>query len=112
MKKFVLFLSCCLLICFLAACQKEINSITDFPKFSDMTQDGTESINVEFDVGGDCYEFIIEDEEAINEVMEIIFTLEFSKGHTEPLFPGVNTRITIHQGGEGVQYVCSIYSAR
>lgn len=98
MKKFAWISVVCVCMCLFVSCQKEINSITDFSKFSDMTQDGTESIDVKFDIGGDYFEFIIEDEKEINAVMEIIFSLEFSKGHTEPLSPGSNTRLTVNQG--------------
>ena len=101
MKKIVWLSMICVLMGLLVACAddaKIYTHINEFPRFSNMTQDGTESIDVKFDIGGESCEFIIEDENDIKAVMEIIFSLEFSKGHAEPLAPGDNTSITINQG--------------
>ena len=49
MKKiFSLVFTFILFVC-LVGCAKEVNSITDFSKFADMTQDGTNKIEVTFD---------------------------------------------------------------
>lgn len=98
MKKVILFLSCCLLTCLLVACQKEINSITDFSQFSDMTQE-TDRVEVEFDNNsGVPFYFTIDNQEAVDEVMTIIFSATFIDRGEENLFAGDNTSIKIIQG--------------
>ena len=102
MKKITLLPIICLMLCLTAACAehtKIYTNINEFATFSEMTQDGTDSISVKFDHDdGDYYEFIIEDENNIEEIMSIIFSLKFSEGSTHPIPPGNNTRIIINQG--------------
>ena len=59
---------------------KEINTITDFSKFADMTRDGTVKIDVTFDnYSGYPFYFTIEYQEDIDEIMDIIFSSSFTK---------------------------------
>ena len=63
---------------------KEITTITDFTKFSDMKRE-TDKIEVEFDnYSGSPFYFSIEAQEDIDEIMDIIFSASFTKMGTEP----------------------------
>lgn len=76
---------------------KEINTITDFSKFSDMTRE-TDRIEVEFDnYSGYPFYFTIEDPEDIETIMDIIFSSSFTKMGKE-VNAGDHTSITIIQG--------------
>ena len=76
---------------------REINTITDFSKFSDMTRQ-TERIEVEFDnYSGAPYYFTIEKQEDIDEIMDIIFSSSFTRLGKE-MNAGDHTSITIVQG--------------
>lgn len=98
MKKTIsLILAFILLMC-LAGCAKEINTITDFSKFADMTKDGTNKIEVIFDNhSGEPFYFDIEDQEDIEDIMDIIFASSFGSKQKE-VNPSDNTSITIIQG--------------
>ena len=86
-----------LLLC-LVGCAKEVNTITDFSKFSDMTQDGTDKIEVTFDNhSGAPFYFAVEDQEDIDEIMDIIFALSFEQ-MKQDVNGGSNTSIKIIQG--------------
>ena len=85
-----------LVIC-LVSCEKEINDITDFSKFSDITRE-TDRIEVTFDnYSGYPFYFTIEDREDIDEIMDIIFTSSFTKIGDE-MNGGDHTSIKIFQG--------------
>lgn len=76
---------------------KEINSITDFSKLSDMTRE-TDKIDVEFDnYSGSPFYFTIEKQDDIDEIMDIIFSSSFTKMGKE-MNSGDHTSITIIQG--------------
>lgn len=86
-----------ILFCFVG-CAKEVNTITDFSKFSDMTQDGTDKIEVTFDnYSGYPFYFTIEAQEDIEEIMDIIFSSSFTKMKKE-VNGGDHTSIKIIQG--------------
>lgn len=77
---------------------KEINTITDFSKFADMTRDGTVKIDVTFDnYSGYPFYFTIEDQEDIDEIMDIIFSSSFTKMESE-MNGGDHTSLKIIQG--------------
>ena len=60
--------------------EKEVNTITDFSKFADMTKNGTDKIEVTFDnYSGSPYYFTVEDKEDIDEIMNCIFSSSFAK---------------------------------
>ena len=77
--------------------EKEVNTITDFSKFSDMTKDGTDKIDVTFDNNtGVPFYFTIEEKEHIDEIMNIIFSSSFEK--CGEMNDGSHTSIKIIQG--------------
>ncbi len=77
--------------------KKEVNTITDFSKFSDMTKDDTDKIEVTFDNhSGSPFYFTIEDKEDIDEIMNIIFSSSFDK--CGEMNDGSHTSIKIIQG--------------
>lgn len=85
-----------LLVCS-TACTREIKTINDFSKFSDMTRK-TDKIEVTFDnYSGYPFYFTIEDREDIDEVMDIIFESSFNKMEEE-VNGGDHTSIKIIQG--------------
>lgn len=91
---------CIVIFCIaLQACsQSKIEKITDIPRFSEMTQDGTEKINVEFDNNtGEPFYFTIEDDATITEIIGMIFDAELENKGKE-LYDGDNTYITVIQG--------------
>ena len=76
---------------------KIVNTITDFSKFSGMTRT-TDKINVEFDnYSGYPFYFTIEEQNDIDEIMDFIFSSEFTKMQKEAN-AGDHTSITIIQG--------------
>ena len=101
MKKiFSLVFTFILFVCLVGSvgCAKEVNSITDFSKFADMTQDGTDKIEVTFDnYSGYPFYFTIEKREDIDEIMHIIFSSSFTKMEKE-LNGGDHTSMRIIQG--------------
>ena len=77
--------------------KKEVNTITDFSRFSDMTKEGTEKIEVTFDNhSGSPFYFTIKDKEDIDEIMNIIFSSSFEK--CGEMNDGSHTSIKIIQG--------------
>ncbi len=104
MKKLIAFVLALVCVLGLVSCvsgnnenEKEVNTITDFSKFADMTRE-TDKIDVEFDnYSGYPFYFTIEDQEDIEEIMDIIFSASFTKMGTEPN-AGDHTSITIIQG--------------
>ena len=77
--------------------EKEVNTITDFSKFADMTKDGTDKIEVTFDNhSGYPFYFTVEDKEDIDEVMNIIFSSSFDR--CSETNDGSHTSIKIIQG--------------
>ena len=91
-----------LLVCSVG-CSKEVNTITDFSKFSDMTQDGTDKIEVTFDnYSGSPFYFTIEDQEDVDEIMNIIFSSSFNKMEKEAN-GGDHTSMKIIQGEKEYQ---------
>ena len=75
MKKLIAFVLTLVCLLSLVGCAKEINTITDFSKFADMTKDGTDKIEVTFDNNtGTPFYFTIEEKEDIDEIMDIIFS--------------------------------------
>ena len=77
--------------------EKEVNTITDFSRFADMTKDGTDKIEVTFDNhSGSPFYFTIEDKENIDEIMDIIFSSSFDK--CGEMNDGSHTSIKIIQG--------------
>lgn len=98
MKKAISLVLVFILIACLVGCAKEVNTITDFSDFSDMTKDGTEKIEVTFDNhSGYPFYFTIEDREDIDEIMSIIFASSFEKRGKE-INDGSHTSIKIIQG--------------
>lgn len=86
-----------LLLC-LFGCTKKINTITDFSKFYDMTQYGTDKIEVTFDnYSGSPFYFTVEQQEDIDEIMDIIFSSSFTKMGKE-MNGGDHTSMKIIQG--------------
>ena len=104
MKKLIVFVLTLVCVLGLFSCdgvnnesEKAINTITDFSKFSDMTKDGTDKIEVTFDnYSGYPFYFTIEDKENIDEIMDIIFSSSFDK--CGEMNDGSHTSITIVQG--------------
>ncbi len=103
MKKFLfaaisVALGCTLLLSF-AGCSKDLSSIREIERFSDM-QDWADKIEVDFDNGTqDGYSFTITDEEEIAEIMRIIFNTSLSYGGKENEIPPMgNTFLTVYQG--------------
>lgn len=93
----------CVYICFFAVfftgCAKEINTITDFSKYMDMTTE-TDKIEVTFDnYSGFPFYFTIEDKEDIDAIMNIIFSSSFENRGSES-FAADNTTICIVQGNK------------
>ena len=97
MKKiFALFIFFTLMLS-LIGCEKEINSISDFSKFSGMTKE-TDRIEVTFDnYSGYPFYFTIEDREDLDEIMDIIFSSSFNKMKDE-VNGGDHTSLKIIQG--------------
>ena len=98
MKKTLSLVLVFILLACLVGCSKEVNTITDFSKFSDMTQDGTDRIEVTFDnYSGSPFYFTIEDQEDIDEIMNIIFNDTF-ENMGEEVNDGNHSSIRIIQG--------------
>lgn len=98
MKKLIAFVLTLVCLLSLVGCAKEINTITDFSKFADMTKDGTDKIEVTFDNNtGTPFYFTIEDKEDIDEIMDIIFSASFEQMREE-VNGGSHTSIKILQG--------------
>ena len=84
MKKALSLILTFILLACLVSCSKEVNTITDFSKFADMTKDGTDKIEVTFDnYSGYPFYFTIENQEDIDEIMDIIFSSSFTKMEKE-----------------------------
>ena len=104
MKKLIAFVLALVCVLGLVSCvsgsnenEKEVNTITDFSKFADMTKDGTDKIEVTFDnYSGSPFYFTIEDKENIDEIMDIIFSSSFDK--CGEMNDGSHTSIKIIQG--------------
>ena len=104
MKKLIVFVLALVCVLGLVSCvsgnnenEKEVNTITDFSKFADMTKDGTDKIEVTFDnYSGSPFYFTIEDKENIDEIMDIIFSSSFDK--CGEMNDGSHTSIKIIQG--------------
>lgn len=97
MKKFVALLLTLVLAMSLIGCSRQINTITDFSRFADMTRE-TDRIDVTFDNNtGTPFYFAIEDQEKIEEIMDIIFSASFEKMKKE-VNGGSHTSIKIIQG--------------
>ena len=97
MKKFVALLLTLVLAMSLIGCSSQINTITDFSRFADMTRE-TDRIDVTFDNNtGTPFYFAIDDQEKIEEIMDIIFSASFEKMKKE-VNGGSNTSIKIIQG--------------
>ncbi len=80
-------------------CTKPVKYITEMDRFCNMRQTA-DSIDIEFDNHtGKPFEFTIEDESDINQIMGIIFTVELHDLKHDYLM-GDNTYITINQGGK------------
>ena len=91
-----------LLAC-LVGCSKKVSTITDFSKFSDMTMDGTDKIEVTFDnYSGYPFYFTIDNKEDIDEIMSIIFSSSFNKMEKE-VNGGDHTSLKIVQGEKEYQ---------
>ena len=103
MKKRLLWLLsvvlCFVLCCSLVACgRSDIKKLTDISRFSSMTADGTDRIDVEFDNNtGSSFNFSITEEEIICDVMDIVINAEVYAKDGD-LWAGDNTSITIVQG--------------
>ena len=98
MKKLIAFVLTLVCLLGLAGCTKEINTITDFSKYANMTKDGTDKIEVTFDNNtGTPFYFTIEDKEDIDEIMDIIFSASFEKMREE-VNGGSHTSIKVLQG--------------
>ena len=98
MKKILSLMLGFILLVGLVGCSKEVNTITDFSKFTDMTKDGTDKIEVTFDNhSGKPFYFDVEDQEYIEDIMDIIFSSSFGSKQKEAS-PGDNTSITVIQG--------------
>ena len=97
MKKSLAFLLALVSAISLFGCSRQINTITDFSRFADMTRD-TERIDVTFDNHtGAPFCFTIEDQAEIEKIMDIIFSASFVKMKQE-VNGGSNTSINIVQG--------------
>ena len=98
MKKLIALVLVLVCVLGLVGCTKEINTITDFSKFADMTKDGTDKIEVSFDNNsGVPFYFTIDNQEDIDEIMDIIFLASFKKMRQE-VNGGSHTSIRIIQG--------------
>lgn len=97
-KAFCIAFVMCMMITLLG-CAKNIKNITDFSKFSNMTQE-TDKIEVTYDNGSETpFCFAIENKSDIDEIMNIIFSSSFKnvgKGTND----GGHTTITIIQGDD------------
>ena len=103
MKKTLSLMLVFMLLACLVGCSKEVNSITDFSKFFDMTRDGTDKIEVTFDnYSGAPFYFTIEDQEDVDEIMNIIFSSSFKKMEKE-VNDGDHTSMKIIQGEKEYQ---------
>ena len=103
MKKTMSLVLVFMLLACLVGCSKEVNTITDFSKFSDMTQDGTDKIEVTFDnYSGYPFYFTIDAQEDIDEIMDIIFSSSFTKMEKE-VNGGDHTSMKIIQGEKEYQ---------
>ncbi len=103
MKKTLSLVFAFILLACLVGCRKEVNTITDFSKFSDMTQNGTDKIEVTFDnYSGYPFYFTIEDQEDIDEIMTIIFSSSFNKMEKD-VNGGDHTSMKIIQGEKEYQ---------
>ena len=103
MKKTLSLVFAFILLACLVGCSKEVNTITDFSKFSDMTQDGTDKIEVTFDnYSGYPFYFTIEVQEDIDDIMTIIFSSSFNKMEKE-VNEGDHTSMKIIQGEKEYQ---------
>ena len=98
-------LSFLLMLCMsisLVGCGKEINNITDFTQYSDMTRE-TDKIEVTFDnYSGYPFYFTIDNQEDIDEIMDIIFSSSFTKMKKE-VNGGDHTSMKIIQGEKEYQ---------
>ena len=103
MKKTMSLVLVFMLLACLVGCSKDVNTITDFSKFSDMTQDGTDKIEVTFDnYSGYPFYFTIDAQEDIDEIMDIIFSSSFTKMEKE-VNGGDHTSMKIIQGEKEYQ---------
>ena len=76
----------------------DIEKLTDISRYSTMTPEGTEEIEVEFDNNtGTLFYFTIEDEETICEIMDIVINAGVDAKDGDP-WDGDNTYINIVQG--------------
>lgn len=90
----------CFVLCVsLVACGGDnIKKLTDISRFSSMTIDGTDRIDVEFDNNtGSSFDFSITEEDTICDVMDIVINAEVYAKDGD-LWAGDNTSITIVQG--------------
>lgn len=91
------FVMCMMITLF--GCAKDIKNITDFSKFSNMTQE-TDKIEVTYDNGsGTPFCFTIENQSDIDEIMNIIFSSSF-KNMGKGTNDGGHTTIVIIQGDD------------
>ena len=103
MKKILFFILTFALLLSLSGCAKEVNSITDFSRFADMTRDGTDKIEVTFDnYSGYPFYFTIDDGEDVDEIMSIIFSSTFTKMEKE-VNGGDHSSMRIIQGEKEYQ---------
>lgn len=85
----------------LVACgENDIEKLTDISRFSSMTADGTDRIDVEFDNNtGSSFNFSLTEEETICDVMDIVINAKVYAKDGD-LWAGDNTSITIVQGDD------------
>ena len=97
MKRILALFAALVMTLSLVGCAKEINTVTDFTEFSDMTRE-TDRIEVTFDnYSGYPFYFTIEDREDIDEIMDIVFSASFNR-MDEEVNGGDHTSMKIIQG--------------
>lgn len=109
MKKYIALILILVSVLFLFGC-KSPSKLVELEQYSSMTIDGTTSIEVVYTyVNGEEYEFVIEDDETIAEIMTEIFNMEL-KDYPKDRDCDVYYRvITVNQGDK--KYMIDLFSA-
>ena len=104
MKKLILFLLVVMLMLFSVGCDilnKSPTKLIELERYSNMTTDGTTSIEVVYDyIDGESttYEFVIEDQETIEKIMTVVFNTELKAYPDDQEIDFYQRLIIVHQG--------------
>lgn len=98
----------CVFLAAIAGCSKNISSITDFKRYSDL-QSRADKIDVQFDNHtGTPFEFSVTDEADLKEIMEILLSEKLRR--FDGIFDGDHTVLVLYQGEK--TYSVSVHANR